>query len=217
MKCIEVKELENISPAPSPEEASVLLDRLEDRHRIDILNWKDYTYRPDVSFTIAYNEGNIFLKYYVNESCFKAEKTVTNEMVCEDSCVEFFVSPGDDGVYYNIEFNGIGTILLGSGTGRADSKRVDPAVVEKIRRISSAGNKPFKEMTGECSWTLTAIIPTTVFFRHEIKGLKGSTFRANFYKCGDNLSKPHYVTWNQVKTENPDYHRPEYFGMIKFV
>ena len=47
--------------------------------------------------------------------------------------------------------------------------------------------------------------------------LKGKTFRANFYKCGDMLSVPHYVTWNPVGTPKPDYHRPEYFGELKFV
>jgi len=31
------------------------------------------------------------------------------------------------------------------------------------------------------------------------------------------LSNPHYVTWNPVGTEQPDYHRPEYFGELKFI
>jgi hypothetical protein len=25
------------------------------------------------------------------------------------------------------------------------------------------------------------------------------------------------VTWNPIGTEKPDYHRPEYFGSLKFV
>jgi hypothetical protein len=60
-------------------------------------------------------------------------------------------------------------------------------------------------------------IPLTVFFHHELKELKGKVFRANFYKCGDKLAVPHYVTWNPVGTVAPDYHRPEYFGLLKFV
>jgi len=56
-----------------------------------------------------------------------------------------------------------------------------------------------------------------VFFHHKVKNLKGKTFRANFYKCGDMLTVPHYVTWNPVGTENPDYHQPKYFGLLKFV
>ena len=33
----------------------------------------------------------------------------------------------------------------------------------------------------------------------------------------DMLSVPHYVTWNAVGTEKPDYHQPAYFGLLKFV
>ena len=47
--------------------------------------------------------------------------------------------------------------------------------------------------------------------------LGSGTSRANFYKYGDILTIPHYVTWNQVGTEKPDYHQPEYFGLLKFV
>ena len=56
-----------------------------------------------------------------------------------------------------------------------------------------------------------------IFFHHNIKDVKGKTFRANFYKCGDKLTVPHYVTWSPVETVKPDYHQPEYFGNIKFV
>ena len=40
--------------------------------------------------------------------------------------------------------------------------------------------------------------------------------KANFYKCGDKLSVPHYLSWNPVTTEKPDFHRPEYFGLLEF-
>jgi len=170
-----------------------------------------------VEFSIAYSENEIFLKYYITENYFKAEKTETNQMVCEDSCVEFFVSPEEDGIYYNLEFNGIGTVLLGTGTGRENSTRANPEIISKIRRLSSVGEKPVKEKSGEFKWTITIAIPFEVFFHHKVKNLKGKTFRANFYKCGDMLTVPHYVTWNPVGTENPDYHQPKYFGLLKFV
>ncbi|MBN1687411.1 MAG: hypothetical protein JW852_12195, partial [Spirochaetales bacterium] len=168
-------------------------------------------------FSLAYTSKEILLKYYVTEDYFKAEKTKTNEMVCEDSCVEFFVSPADDGIYYNLEFNGIGTCLMGSGAGREDSTRVDPGIVDGIRRKTSAHLRATEEKKGKFSWTLTLAIPFKIFFRHDISGLKGKVFRANFYKCGDKLSVPHYVTWNPVETNTPDYHRPEFFGLLKFV
>lgn len=217
MKIAEVQKLELKSANPPLEEISQKLDKQKGRLLIDTINWKGYNYKPDVAFAIAYSDYEIFLKYYITENYFKAEKTDTNQMVCEDSCVEFFVSPEDDGIYYNLEFNAIGTCLLGFGTDRASSKRAMPEIVSKIRRLSTAGIEPVKEKTGEYAWTITIAIPFDVFFNHQIKDLKGKIFRANFYKCGDKLTVPHYVTWNPVVTDVPDYHQPEHFGLLKFV
>ncbi len=217
MKFAEVKKLW-LNPAKPPlEEVSSAMDNITERLKIDTLNWEGFNYNPAVELSIAYSETEIFLKYYVREEYFKAEKTESNQNVFEDSCVEFFVSPEKDGIYYNLEINGIGTCLLGSGTERTNSKRADPEIISKIRRLSSVGVKPVKERKGEFSWSITVAVPFEVFFHHNIKDLKGKEFRANFYKCGDKLAVPHYVTWNPIGSPNPDYHRPEYFGVLKFV
>jgi hypothetical protein len=217
MKVAEVKKIGLKSACPPLEEISASLDKLNEKISIDTLNWKRYDYKPEVSLSIAYRDQEIFLKFYIKENYFKAEKTESNQMVCEDSCVEFFVSPEKDGIYYNIEFNGIGTCLLGTGTARENSSRANPGIISKIRRLTSVGDKPVKEGKGEFEWTITIAIPYEVFFHHKVKELKGKSFRANFYKCGDMLTIPHYVTWNPVGTENPDYHQPAYFGELKFV
>ena len=217
MKVAEVKKIDLSSAFPDLEIISAEMDERVGKLQIDTINWKDYSYKPEVNFSIAYGDNEIFLKYYIKENYFKAEKSETNQMVCEDSCVEFFVSPEDDGIYYNFEFNGIGTCLLGTGTGRENSTRSDPDIVSKIRRLTSVGTTPVKEMEGIFEWTITVAIPFEVFFHHKVGQLEGKIFRANFYKCGDMLKVPHYVTWNPVGTDNPDYHQPGYFGLLKFV
>jgi len=217
LKTAEVKKTEFKTLCPGLEEVSGWMDVQGKRLSVNTINWEGYNYKPCVDVAIAYSDYEIFLKYYISENYFKAEKTETNQMVCEDSCVEFFVSPGDDGIYYNLEFNGIGTCLMGIGTGRADRMRANPEIVSKIRRISSIGGMPVKESEGKFEWTITIAIPFEVFFRHKVTNLKGKTFKANFYKCGDKLKVPHYVTWNPVETEKPDYHQPEYFGALKFL
>jgi hypothetical protein len=217
MKVIEVRKEIFSKPYPELKEISERLDSSGKGNTIDTVNWQTFRYKPDVRFNIAYGENEIYLKYYVTEDYFKAEMTESNQMVCEDSCVEFFVSPADDSVYYNLEFNAIGTCLLGYGTGRHDSRRAPAEVISGIRRLGSVGTGPKPESKGSFSWTLTIAFPLETFFHHKVSDLKGKTFRANFYKCGDKLTVPHYVTWNPVGTEKPDYHQPEYFGMLKFV
>lgn len=217
MKVAEVKKIECKSAYPDLKEISDRLDKLNERLLIDTINWEGYNYKPEVTLAIGYSNNEIFLKYYIIEDYFKAEKTETNQMVCEDSCVEFFVSPENDRIYYNLKFNGIGTCLLGTGTARENSVRANPEIISRIRRVTSAGKKPVKEKKGRFEWTITIAIPFEIFFHHKIKELEGKTFRANFYKCGDKLTVPHYVTWNPVGTLQPDYHQPEYFGLLKFI
>jgi hypothetical protein len=217
MKVLDVRKLDFKEPFPDLYEISARLDKSEPRFHAAEVNWKKFAYKPDVAFSLGYTDNEILIKYYIAENWFKAEKTETNQMVYEDSCVEFFVSPDDSGIYYNFEFNGIGTCLMGSGKDRYSDRKANTEVVSKIRRITSVGTKPVSEKEGKFSWTITIAIPFRVFFNHEITGLKGKTFRANFYKCGDKLTVPHYLTWNPVLTEKPDFHRPEYFGLLKFV
>jgi hypothetical protein len=217
MKTTIIKKADFKKEYPSIQEISDYLDKQAYKLKIDTLNWGGFSYMPEVELASAYSDREIFLKYYVSENYFKAEKTETNQMVCEDSCVEFFVSPEDDGIYYNIEFNGIGTCLMGSGVSRADRKRADPEIISRIRRVTSVGTAAVSEREGEFNWQITVAIPFDVFFLHKISDVEGKTFRANFYKCGDKVKVPHYVTWNLVGTERPDYHRPEYFGELKFI
>jgi hypothetical protein len=217
MKIAEVKKIELKSEYPGLTDISAILDEQEKKLTINKINWEEYSYKPEVAISMAYSDREIFLKYYVTENSFKAEKTETNAKVYEDSCVEFFVSPEDDGIYYNLEFNAIGTCLMGSGTGRANNIHVNPETISKIRILTSAGKTPVKISNGEFKWTIIIGIPFGVFFHHKIITLKGKTFRANFYKCGDKLTVPHYVTWNPVGTEKPDYHQPAYFGKLLFI
>ena len=217
MKIAEVKRTKLEPDYPGLEEISLELDKLNERHRINSINWSNFKYSPDASFSIQYSNHEIFLKYYINESYFKAEKTETNQMVCEDSCVEIFLSPEEDAIYYNLEFNAIGTCLMGSGTSRQDNRLARPDIISEIRIMTSAGNSPIAEREELFGWTITVAIPFEVFFRHKVQTPEGKTMRANLYKCGDKLKVPHYLTWNPVGTHNPDFHRPEYFGLLRFV
>ena len=216
MKILEVKKEMFKKPYPELDEVSLRLDEYGPGEPVDILNWSAYSYRPEVHFNIAFSDDEIFIRYYITEEYIKAEKSASNQMVYEDSCVEFFVAPEEDGIYYNFEFNAIGTCLLGSGTGRQGRAMGSDKVITDIRRKSTCGTEPFSERQGKFSWTIITAIPKKAFFKHSLSDFKGKTMRANFYKCGDKLTRPHYLTWNPVNTKNPDFHQPDCFGMLKF-
>jgi len=61
-----------------------------------------------------------------------------------------------------------------------------------------------------------ARIPAACFSFSALTDLGGRTARANVYKCASGLSVKHYVTWRPIQTPTPDYHRPEFFGEVRF-
>jgi len=184
--------------------------------KLEMVNWEEYPYQPEVSVQIAYNGEELFLQYKVKEQSVKAEITQSNGPVWTDSCVEFFLSPGGNDEYYNLEMNCIGTVLLGFRKKGELASHASDEQIATIRRISSLGNAPFPERKEPTVWKITIAIPWKAFFNHDLKAVEGTKMRGNFYKCGDNLSVPHFVSWTRIKTEKPSFHAPEFFGGLEF-
>ena len=90
------------------ESVSEALEENTKLNKVDWLEWKEFSYKPQVSFRIAHDDSLMFLKYYVKEEHILAKQSEPNTAVHRDSCVEFFVDPMQDGNYYNFEFNCIG-------------------------------------------------------------------------------------------------------------
>jgi hypothetical protein len=65
-------------------------------------------------------------------------------------------------------------------------------------------------------WELTMIIPFSIFTHDSLTNLINTKCRANFYKCGDLLPDPHFIAWSDIKSEKPNFHLPDYFGLLQF-
>lgn len=173
--------------------------------------WPQFAYKPNVSFAIGYTARSIIIKYQVAENEVRALNTMPNSPVYEDSCVEAFIAFDDTG-YYNFEFNCLGTALAGFGSGRTDRTPLDTTIISQIQSTSTFT----RTENGIYNWTLALNIPFTVFVHHNIKQLEGTQCRANFYKCGDLLPKPHFLSWTAIDAPEPNFHLPEFFGTLQF-
>jgi hypothetical protein len=199
----------------SMEEISARLDELE-RHAIEQMLWSDESYKPGALFSIAYSDDSILLKFFVQERSIRVAYSTDNSPVHQDSCVEFFISFGNENKYYNLEFNCIGTCSLGFGESKSNRQFISREVTSKIKRQavikSCVGNG-----TSLINWELTLVIPFEVFTYHNITSLKGIYCKGNFYKCGDALPEPHFLSWQEIVAEAPNFHLPEFFGSMQFV
>jgi hypothetical protein len=192
-----------------------LFNALDNELPININNWENYAYKPQVTFKIAHTNTAILLDFYVREKYIRALETHTNGQVFKDSCVEFFIS-FDKLNYYNFEFSCIGTTHLAYGLGKCNRQLVSNEIIHQIKKKSSLGDQPFSEKSGDFEWHLTTRIPVSCFAFDYIKTLKGLNATANFYKCGDETTEPHYLSWKPIQADNPNFHRPEFFGDIFF-
>lgn len=184
---------------------------------LDCVNWLEaFPYKPDVRFRVWHDGKSLHIEYQVKEQGTRALQTVLGGPVYEDSCVECFIQPSSaDPHYYNFEFNPIGMMALACRTGREDPEDAPRHVLESVRIETTAGLEPFTEKHVE-EWSLKITIPASALFNAGIDDFSGCTMRMNFFKCGDGLKVPHFVTWVPIDTPKPDYHRPEFFLPVEF-
>lgn len=182
-------------------------------HQIDVISWSKFPYQPKVSFKIAYSDSALLLSFYVEEGALRINNFLSNDPVYEDSCVEFFISFSEHR-YYNLEFNAIGVGLIGYGTKeKTNRKRLSNERIKQVQTFSTITKSDGEE---NVKWNLSLLVPFTLFSEEAIVGLKGRTCHANFYKCGDLLPIPHFVSWSPIEAEEPNFHLPEYFGELDF-
>ena len=183
---------------------------------VQSVNWPDgYPYCPDAQFRLAWCPEGFVIHYRVSEQSVLARFTDDQDMVWTDSCMEFFIRNAESNTYYNIECNCIGTMVIGL---RGEEFGVRPLSLEalaQVKRWTSLGREPFGLRTEPTQWELALVIPATIFADYPIRLEAGNTLRANIYKCGDDLSVPHFVSWSPIHTPEPSFHQPTFFGELQ--
>lgn len=195
------------------EKACDVLEVDAPKYSIDCVNWKDrFPYHPITAFSIAHTTKRLYIDFFVRCNYLRAVNYRNNSNVCEDSCVEFFMQiPGVD-EYWNFEMNCIGTINASHRKDRAHPIRLTDSEIRRIGIYASCGCSPFKELEGLFMWNLAVSVPFDLVGLLEQFPTK---IFGNFYKCASATSMPHYLSWAPIKTEAPNFHCPEYFGLIE--
>lgn len=178
---------------------------------------------PHVQAKLAYEEDAVYVIFRVDDRYVRAVAQKHQDAVWEDSCVEFFFTPGEDIAqgYFNLEMNCGGTMLL--HYQRVPRERTSRLAEEDVARIDVAHSLPKivePEITEPTQWTVAYRLPVEMFGKYFPAELAqpapGVIWRANLYKCGDKTSHPHWLTWSPVAFERPDFHRPQSFGTLVF-
>lgn len=197
--------------------AQALLLKEQPLHLIDNCPWPAYETTAKAGFSIAHNNDSILIRYEVEEEELKAVSRDFNQNVHKDNCVEFFISFGNNGTaYYNIELNCLGSLKIGYGERRGNRLKITDEYLSLVR-LNTSINYTKDNGINKVKWQLFLNIPAVVFSQNDISSFSGLNCKANFYKCGDDLPDPHFLCWNMIDAESPDFHRPEYFGELNFL
>lgn len=215
MKTLKIEYLEFLNETTINEATEYLMHNIDFEY-INILNWPtEFPYQPNCKFKIVRSDSALYIYFEIVEKNIKALYENDHEPVWKDSCVEFFCKLPLNENYMNFEFNCIGACIASSRKGREkDVVQFSKNEMKTIERISSLGNKKFNQKEGLFNWNLTVKIPFNLL-GFEQNNLPEHLF-GNFYKCADESITPHFLSWNEIKTEHPDFHQPSFFGKLMF-
>ena len=181
-------------------------------------------HRPVTKAKILYDQNELYLLFKVDDRYVRCVHTTYQGSVCRDSCVEFFVEPKADKGYFNFELNCGGTLLLYyiedpelAGKGFKKHVLVDKNLADLMRRYHSMPATVSPEIKSPVEWKVEYSIPFKLFERYvgPLGEVRGQTWRANLYKCGDDTSHPHWASWSPIG-ERLSFHQPKFFAPIRF-
>jgi hypothetical protein len=178
-------------------------------------------HRPEVSAKLAWDDDSLYLIFHVEDRYVRAVAKAYQYPVCRDSCVEYFFTPGAAcGLsYFNIEINCGGAMLF---WWHPEGEKAVPVAAEDGERVEIGHTLPKivdPEIAEPTPWSLELRLPFAVIQKYcaaASKPAPGVLWKANFHKCADATSHPHWLTWSCVDYPTPHFHRPQDFGTLMF-
>lgn len=188
--------------------------------KIERYPWDDIGYRPTTEVKLFYTDDELRIHFTSCEKEVRINEREFNGPVWEDSCVEFFFipTPEKDDRYFNFEISAQGTLLLqldNKPPVRHYMEYVNPNYFEIKADVTQEN---YKEFSNFKPWTIEYKIPFSFIkdFFKDFEAKSGQIMKANFTKCGDKTSIPHFGSWVNIDNPKPAFHKPEFFENIIF-
>ena len=157
---------------------------------------------------LCYDDEYLYVHLAAVEKDIRAVNTEPMSPVYEDSCLEFFFMLPDAGNYFNFEVNPNGCLNIQFG----------PKKATRFFLVSEDAADYFDVHADRTAdgWEVYYRIPITFIRLFYPEFVFDGIIRANVYKCGNKTVQKHYLAWNPVNTDKPNFHRPEDFGIMYF-
>jgi len=182
-------------------------------------------HRPRVEVKSLWVNDGIYVFFRVHDKYIRSLRVDYQGNVCRDSCVEFFVEPKSGKGYFNFEINCGGTMLLyyldypdKENGGIKLIEKVPISLAKTVRIYHSMPKIVYPEVEFEATWKVEYFIPFKLFEHYlgPLGRIAGQVWRANFFKCADDCSHPHWASWAPLHGINR-FHLPQYFAPFHFI
>ena len=178
-------------------------------------------HKPKTEAKVLYDDKFVYVIFRVEDRYVRAVAQNYHDSICQDSCVEFFFTPGTDISlgYFNIEINCGGTMLFYfQAAPGVDTKPVSNSDCDRVKIFHSEPKIVEPEKQEPTTWVIEYRVPVDILEKYcsVTRPAPQVCWRANFYKCADKASHPHWLTWSLIDSPVPSFHRPEFFGTLEF-
>ncbi len=193
---------------------------LADVLQIDSYPWYSGGGKQATQVRLLYDDEAIYAQFHCEDKHIFSRVVELNGCVHKDSCVELFmtIDPRRGPDYFNIEMNCCGTLLMGYGPQRHSRASLAPSLADGIRIATSISAPTKDESPDDDGWWIVASVPFSVIGElagRDVRPASGDLWRANLYRCGGKTD-PQLACWNHIELRHPDFHRPEFFGEMRF-
>lgn len=191
----------------------VLLEKGEEAP-IDQVNWKeDFPKTLPVTVRVAHDGERLYLYYTVIGEAIRAANNKDFGKIWQDSCVEFFMQREGESGYRNFECNILGAMLSQRHETREKGKEQTHEMPTVLRHSTICHR--YEETREVSDWSMYLELPKKALGFDAFESLSGQKIRANFYKCGDETPEPHFLSWNPIDLPKPNFHVPQFFGLLE--
>ena len=181
-------------------------------------------HRPRVDFKLQYDHEGLYGLFDVTDRFVRCTARSRGEFTCVDSCVEFFVQPAAGVGYNNFEINAAGTLFAQHVdhhrrdiNGFAAARLLTDEELELVRIFHTYRGEWGCEEAGPVDYRVGFFLPFSLFGRTNGAPVPvpGTVWYANVYKCGDETSHPHWLSWCPLRRLS--FHEPDCFAPLLFL
>lgn len=177
--------------------------------------------KPQTEASLLMTEQGLHVKFEVQESSPLTTSKVQQEpmlMVCQDSAVELFLAFSDlendqnfkpaleHCMYTNIEINSAGICYAKYGHSRKNRTAFSPEQIASLQ---------IKTTIQDNKWSCELIVPRSLV--KEMAGYDAfdGIFALNLYKISESKEVEHYISFNRIEVDKPNFHLPEFFALAQ--